>query len=120
MVRKLIPDKQSEKLNYSEFAVHLEVINKWINQIQGYSGSDIKLVCKEAAMKPLRRLMKEIESVTNFENINWSVQADPRTLPSPGPVTNDDLNLALSTTKSSAQAVKFDKYEKWMAEFGSV
>lgn len=71
-------------------------------------------------MKPLRRLMKDIESVTNFDNMNWSVQADPRNIPTPGPVTNEDFANALSTTKAAAQAVKFDKYEKWMAEFGSV
>jgi hypothetical protein len=71
-------------------------------------------------MKPLRRLMKEIESVTNFDNINWSVQADPKSMPSPGAVTNEDFASALSSTKAAAQAVKFDKYEKWMAEFGSV
>lgn len=41
-------------------------------------------------------------------------------MPSPGPVTPEDLADALVNTKSSAQAVKFEKYEKWMAEFGSV
>ena len=41
----------SEEVDFAHFATMLE----------GYSGSDIKLVCKEAAMKPLRRLMAEIE-----------------------------------------------------------
>ena len=34
---------------------------KLASQMSGYSGSDIKLVCKEAAMKPLRRLLAEID-----------------------------------------------------------
>ena len=46
MIWKLIPE--SNQLNYHEFAL----------QMEGYSGSDIRLVCKEAAMKPLRKLMK--------------------------------------------------------------
>ena len=36
--------------------------------MEGYSGSDIKLVCKEAAMKPVRRILDEIEKM----------EADPR------------------------------------------
>jgi hypothetical protein len=32
-------------------------------------------------MKPLRRLMTEIESITDFDNMNWSIAADPRQVP---------------------------------------
>lgn len=110
MIRKLIPENKLESLQYLEFAQRLE----------GYSGSDIRLVCKEAAMKPLRRMMKDIESVTNFDNINWSVQADPKTLPQLGPITNEDFANAIATTKAAAQAVAFEKYNKWMTEFGSL
>ena len=34
---------------------------------EGYSGSDMKLVCKEALMKPVRRLMKKIEQAETVE-----------------------------------------------------
>jgi hypothetical protein len=71
-------------------------------------------------MKPLRRLMKEMDSITKIETTDWARPADPRSAPPIGPVTNEDFAQALESTKSSAQAVKFDKYEKWMAEFGSV
>jgi katanin p60 ATPase-containing subunit A1 len=53
MLRKYLPPELSEDLSYREFA----------EQLQSYSGSDIKLVCKEAAMKPLRRLLAEIEDI---------------------------------------------------------
>lgn len=32
-----------------------------VEHTEGYSGSDIRLVCKEAAMQPLRRLMVMLE-----------------------------------------------------------
>lgn len=32
-----------------------------VESAEGYSGSDIRLVCKEAAMQPLRRLMMVLE-----------------------------------------------------------
>ena len=32
-----------------------------VERTEGYSGSDIRLVCKEAAMQPLRRVMAVLE-----------------------------------------------------------
>lgn len=32
-----------------------------VEKTEGYSGSDIRLVCKETAMQPLRRLMASLE-----------------------------------------------------------
>ena len=33
-----------------------------VEKTEGYSGSDIRLVCKEAAMQPLRRLMSVLDA----------------------------------------------------------
>lgn len=43
--------RAEETIDYQEFS----------DKLEGYSGSDIKLVCKEAAMKPLRRVMKDLD-----------------------------------------------------------
>lgn len=43
--------RAEETIDYQEFS----------DKLEGYSGSDIKLVCKEAAMKPLRRVMKNLD-----------------------------------------------------------
>lgn len=40
----------------SDRAENIDYI-KGAEMLDGYSGSDIKLVCKEAAMKPLRKLL---------------------------------------------------------------
>ena len=81
-------------------------------KLEGYSGSDIKLLCKEAAMRPLRKVFDLLENVT-----------DERSAALPqlqlNPVTNDDLQAALSTTKPSARQLQ-DKYAEWQKEYESV
>lgn len=51
--KKLPPGPNTTELDYDRFAASTE----------GFSGSDITLLAKEAAMQPLRRLMKELEGV---------------------------------------------------------
>ena len=123
MVRHYLPPgpqgsgkRAKEDINFSQFAEDLD----------GYSGSDVRLVCKEAAMKPLRRIMKEIDiseekqSNTGKKNINWAKQVDPATVPSLGQVTQEDVEEALSSTKAAAKVVNNEKYFKWMENYGSV
>ena len=92
----------------------------YLLHVKGYSGSDLRLVCKEAAMKPLRRLMQSIESETDTDTMNWGMEVDPSRMATPGPITVEDMREAMSSTRSSAQAVPFKKYSAWMNEFGSV
>jgi katanin p60 ATPase-containing subunit A1 len=91
--------------------------------LEGYSGSDIKLVCKEAAMKPLRRIMKDLDVVSEKEDLskpsNWHRVADPAKTPQLGPVTKEDITEAIQTTKASAKVVNNEKYFKWMENYGS-
>ncbi len=53
MLRKRIPVDKAEPLDYDRYAACLD----------GYSGSDITLLCKEAVMRPVRRLMDKLEAL---------------------------------------------------------
>lgn len=111
LVKMLVPPSMTDDMDYFEIAGLLE----------GYSGSDIKLVCKEAAMKPVRKLMEEIENLDDpDENFDWTPVTDPSKVPKPDPVNMKDFLAALETTKAAAQIIKLENYQKWMKEYGSV
>jgi katanin p60 ATPase-containing subunit A1 len=59
MIRKFIPKDKQKDINFEEYAKKLE----------GYSGSDIRLVCKEALMKGVRRTIAILESINDKSNI---------------------------------------------------
>jgi katanin p60 ATPase-containing subunit A1 len=108
MLRSLLLEDMTLSLDYPACA----------RQLQGYSGSDIKLLCKEAAMKPMRRLMQRLENMEDDSTLNWHIPADPKSTPRPEPITLHDFTEAYATTRA-ATLIPQDKYQQWFKEFGS-
>ncbi|XP_026639177.1 katanin p60 ATPase-containing subunit A-like 2 [Microtus ochrogaster] len=80
-------------------------------ETEGYSGSDIKLVCREAAMRPVRKIFSVLESHQS-ESSNFPViQLDT--------VTTEDFLDVLAHTKPSAKNLT-ERYLAWQKEFESV
>eukprot|EP00828_Plagiopyla_frontata_P048946 TRINITY_DN956_c0_g1_i1.p2 TRINITY_DN956_c0_g1~~TRINITY_DN956_c0_g1_i1.p2 ORF type:complete len:408 (-),score=101.97 TRINITY_DN956_c0_g1_i1:54-1277(-) len=114
MVKKFFGGLAEDNLNYQKLG----------QSLTNYSGSDIKLVCKEAAMKPLRRLLDEIEfcPTVNDENQKKKMYLKKKALDygdlMPEKVKEDDVFSALEKTKPSPSNY-IEKYIKWYEEFGS-
>ena len=82
------------------------------DRTEGYSGADIHLVAKEAAMRPLRRLMGKLETLDD-DQLNSEKLKDAME-----PISISDIFAALECTKASTSA-NTKKYKKWQEEFGS-
>lgn len=82
-------------------------------ETEGYSGSDIRLVCKEAAMRPVRKIFDALENH----------QAGPGNNDLPviklDTVTTADFLEVIAHTKPSAKSL-CHRYTAWQKEFESV
>lgn len=76
--------------------------------MDGYSGSDVKLVCKEAAMQPVRKVFDKLESMSSQLD---QVYIDP--------IRTEDVKAAISRTKPSAKLLA-QKYSEWQRHYESV
>ncbi|TKY59667.1 Katanin p60 ATPase-containing subunit A 2 [Spatholobus suberectus] len=81
-----------------------------VDKTEGYSGSDIRLLCKETAMQPLRRLMSQLEQRQEV--------VPEEELPKVGPIRSEDIETALRNTRPSAH-LHAHKYDKFNADYGS-
>jgi katanin p60 ATPase-containing subunit A1 len=82
---------------------------------EGYSGSDIRLVCKESAMQPLRRLMDQLKAEFSDDYLD-QVQPEDVSLER---ITQANVTLALEWT-SASDASDTGKYEQWQEKLGVV
>ena len=111
MVRNHLPPTINSSTNGLDIRTEIDY-DLFAKKLEGYSGSDIKLLCKEAAMRPLRKVFDVLENVGDERSATLpEIQLNP--------VTNDDLLAALSTTKPSARQLQ-DKYAEWQKEYESV
>ncbi|CAN6483722.1 unnamed protein product [Victoria cruziana] len=99
MFEELLPSSGDNELPYDVL----------VDRTEGYSGSDIRLVCKEAAMQPLRRLMALLEQKGDSLG-----EADPEV----GPILGEDVELALRNTRPSAH-LHAHRYEQFNKDYGS-
>ncbi|ESO12368.1 hypothetical protein HELRODRAFT_63272 [Helobdella robusta] len=85
-------------LNYNDLA----------SLTDGYSGSDIYVVCKEAAMRPLRKVFSILENSKIEDELHISLET----------ITTSDVKWVLSRTKPSANKL-LGKFLKWQSEYES-
>nr|XP_056705055.1 katanin p60 ATPase-containing subunit A-like 2 [Euleptes europaea] len=79
-------------------------------EMDGYSGSDIKLVCKEAAMRPVRKIFSALENHQPDSGDLPTIRLDT--------VTTEDFLDVIAHTKPSAKNLT-QKYVAWQREFES-
>jgi katanin p60 ATPase-containing subunit A1 len=101
MLKDLLPPGERSEPNIDFGAI--------AKKLDGYSGSDIRLVCKEAAMAPARRLVSRMEAEEPGVTIDDIEK-----------VTAAEIEEALGRSKP-AQATKanMQKYAEWQAEYGA-
>lgn len=86
--------------------------NDLIKSTEGYSGSDIANVCREASFMQMRRRLlsnnsdiMQLVQITDFKN-----QLD-------APISQQDLVSATQNICKSVTTGDLDKYVKWSSEF---
>ena len=78
----------------------------------GYSGADIHLLCREAALRPLR---KQLVSKSTEEIMRLKESGKLKLS-----LTMEDFSESVKSMKPSVSPNELDKYVKWMNEFQSI
>ncbi|KAJ3307954.1 Katanin p60 ATPase-containing subunit A-like 2, partial [Gonapodya sp. JEL0774] len=87
---------------------------------QGYTGADIKLVSKESAMRPVRELMRTLETQVNDVYQTSDAGTGVRSVLVRRVVENRDVEEAIERTRPSCDKSLADRYMQWTKDFGSV
>ncbi len=80
------------------------------NRTEGYSGADISMICRDASLMSMRRVIAGLKP----EEIKSLSKADMDQ-----PVTMADFEEVLRRVKPSVNKADIKKHEQWMAELGS-
>ncbi|XP_055695620.1 spastin isoform X2 [Lutzomyia longipalpis] len=99
LLLKRLLEKQGSPLS-------VEALKRLANQTDGYSGSDLTALAKDAALEPIREL--NVEQVKNM---------DPTKVRS---ITEQDFMNSLKRIRRSVAPQSLTAYEKWSQDFGDV
>jgi len=92
-----------------------EFLTSAASLVEGFSGSDLKALCKEVAMRPMRRILNDSRvldgTLNGSENMSLLMKRYP--------ITAQDFHDAIATVNHSTSAELFDRYRKWMDAHGS-
>jgi len=87
---------------------------------EGYSGADLMLLAKEAAMRPVRRILTQLEAM-NADRVGAPAaidDGDVEELLRENKITVEDFDGARKSTNASAKLYA-ERYTTWEREFGS-
>ncbi|KAM4719557.1 katanin p60 ATPase-containing subunit A-like 2 isoform 2-T2 [Anableps anableps] len=101
--------KLQTALDYKKLAKNRSCV--LTQEMEGYSGSDLRLTCKEAAMRPVRKIFDALESHHDADTEMPVIEL--------GTVTTADFMEVLAHTKPSAQNL-MDRYTAWERKHKSV
>jgi len=90
LLKLLLKNNNKTNINYEAYA----------DKTDSWSGSDLKLLCKEAAMRPLRKLLQKLEN--DDGDMGWSdfkKNSEGVNIPKPDPINDDDFSGAFEVTK---------------------
>ncbi|GIY04353.1 katanin p60 ATPase-containing subunit A-like 1 [Caerostris darwini] len=99
------------KINLREVEVSPDLdLEEVANTLDGYSGADITNVCRDASMMAMRRKIAGLtpEEIRNLPKEELEL-----------PVSPEDFREAIKKINKSVSKEDLEKYDKWMAEFGS-
>ncbi|XP_035438294.2 katanin p60 ATPase-containing subunit A1 isoform X3 [Spodoptera frugiperda] len=109
-----LPDEATRvrllKLCLRDVALNESVKLKEIaSQLEGYSGSDISNLCRDAAMMTMRRKIagKSPEEIRQLKRSELDA-----------PVSSEDLNIAIEKTRRTVSDADVSRYNTWMAKHG--
>jgi katanin p60 ATPase-containing subunit A1 len=105
MFRKLLPSLTQES-DYDTCA----------GLTENMSGADIDIVCREAMMRPVRKLIEQLESAGDAPGAAARLSQQPLKPPC---ATLDDVQASIACTRSSVRMSDLARYEAWAREYGS-
>jgi len=113
-----LPDAESRR---AMFEIHLSKVSveKDVNfeeltrMTEGYSGADLKIVCRDASMMPMRRLVSQMRTPDEIRALKEEGSLDVS-------LTMDDFLTAIRKTQPSVSQADITKFEEWNKTFASV